>query len=181
MARIPFAAACAASLLLSLPALAEEAKAPRPGPEHQKLGYFVGKWKGQGMTHENPFMPGGKFTSTDTCEWYEGRFAVVCRSSGKGPMGPTRSLGIMGYSAEEKAYLYYAVENGPMAMATVPKGTVEGDVWTYLDESKMDGKLVKSRYVMTLTGKDSYTFAWGIQGPDGTWKTLAEGKSTRVK
>jgi len=175
-------AVVAALLLTSLSVLAEEAKGPpKPGPEHKKLGFFVGKWKGEGTLHENPFMPGGKFSSTDTCQWFEGGFAVVCRATGKGPMGPTRMLGIMSYSPEEKAYLYYGVENNPMAMATVPKGTVEGDVWTYLDESKMGGKTIKSRYVMKITGKDSYTFEWALQGPDGAWKTMGEGKSTRVK
>jgi hypothetical protein len=175
-------AACLASLLLPMLALAADApKAPKPGPEHQKLGFFVGKWKGEGVMHENPFMPGGKFSSSDTCEWFEGKFAVVCRATGKGPMGPTRMLGIMSYSPEEKAYTYYGVENNPMIMATVPKGTVEGDVWTYTDESKMNGQMVKSRYLMKVTGKDSYTFEWGIQGPDGAWKTLGEGKATRVK
>jgi len=171
-----------AAFSLTAPALAAEAGAkPKPGPEHQKLGYFVGKWKGEGVMHENPFMPGGKFSSSGTCEWFDGKFAVVCRDSGKGPMGPTKMLGIMTYSTEEKAYLYYGVENNPMAMATVPKGTVEGDVWTYADESKMHGQTVKSRYVIKIAGKDAYAFEWAIQGPDGTWKTLGEGKSTRVK
>jgi hypothetical protein len=181
MTRSSLAASCAA-LSLALPALAADPpKAPKPGPEQQKLGVFVGKWKGEGTMQASPFGPGGKFSSSDTCEWFDGRFAVVCRSSGKGPMGPTRSLGIMSYSAEEKAYLYYGVENNPMAMATVPRGTVEGDVWTYLDESKMNGQMVKSRYLMKLTGKDGYTFEWALQGPDGAWKTLGEGKATRVK
>lgn len=175
------AATLVTALSLASPALAAEAGKPKPGPEHQKLGYFVGKWKGQGVMHENPFMPGGKFSSTSHCEWFDGKFAVVCRDSGKGPMGPTRMLGIMSYSAEEKAYLYYGVENNPMAMATVPKGTVDANVWTYTDESKMNGQLVKSRYVIKIAGKDAYAFEWAIQGPDGAWKTLGEGKSTRVK
>ena len=167
------------SLLLAPAARAEDPKAPKPGPEHERLGYFVGKWKMEGTTAENPFMPGGKFSSTDTCEWFEGKFAVVCRTQGKGPMGPTRGLGIMGYSAGEKVYLYYGVENSPMAMTTVPRGTVEGDTWTYHDESKMGDQTVKSRFVMKQLDKKSYTFKWEIQGPDGQWKTVSEGKSTR--
>jgi Protein of unknown function (DUF1579) len=164
-------------LLLAAPARAE---APRPGPEHERLGYFVGKWKGTGTIAENPFMPGGKFTASDTCEWFEGKFAVVCRSHGKGPAGPTRGIGIMSYSPSEKAYLYYGLDNSPMAMATVPRGTVAGDTWTYEDESKMGEQTVKSRYVMKLLGKKAYTFRWEILGPDGQWKTVMEGKSTRA-
>lgn len=167
------------SLLLAPAARAEDPKAPKPGPEHERLGYFVGKWKMEGTAAENPFMPGGKFSSTDTCEWFEGKFAVVCRTQGKGPMGPTRGLGIMGYSAAEKVYVYYGVENNPMAMTTVPRGTVEGDTWTYNDESKMGDQTVKSRYVIKQLDKKSYGFKWEIQGPDGQWKTVMEGKSTR--
>jgi len=167
-------------LFLAAPALAAPPQAPKPGPEHKRLGFFVGKWKGTGTIAENPFMPGGKFTASDTCEWFEGRFAVVCRSQGKGPAGPTRGLGIMSYSPSEKAYLYYGLDNSPMAMATVPRGTVEGDTWTYQDESKMGGETVKSRYVIQLLDKKSYAFRWEILGPDGQWKMVVEGKSTRA-
>jgi hypothetical protein len=173
------AAAVALSLLLAPAALAEAPKAPKPGPEHERLGYFVGTWKSEGTVPENPFMPAGKVSATGSCEWFEGKFAVVCRTQGKGPMGPTRGLGIMGYSAEEKAYVYYGLENNPMTMTTVPRGTVEGDTWTYSDESKMGDKVVKSRYVIKQIDKKSYTFKFEMQGPDGQWKTIVEGKSTR--
>lgn len=171
------AAAVTLSLLL---APAARAEAPKPGPEHERLGYFVGKWKSEGTVSENPFMPTGKFTSSDSCEWFEGKFAVVCRSQGKGPSGPTRGLGIMSYSAAEKVYLYYGVENNPMAMTTVPRGTVEGDTWTYVDESKMGDQTVKSRYVIKQVDKKSYTFKYEMQGPDGQWKTVVEGKTRKA-
>jgi len=48
---------------------------------------------------------------------------------------------------------------------------------TYADESKMNGQMVKSRYVIKVAGKDAYTFEWAIQGPDGTWKTLGGGRA----
>jgi len=153
---------------------------PKPGPEHKKLAYFVGKWTADGDTKPSPFMPGGKFTSRDTCEWFDGGFAVVCRSEGKGPMGPTKALGILGYSAEEKAYTYYGVDNSPMNMATVPRGTVEGDTWVYNDESKMGGKVVKSRYTIKITSPTSYTFKWELVGEDGAWQTMMEGKTTKA-
>lgn len=179
MTRTCLAVICALALLLGGRAFAEEGKAPKPGPEHQRLAFFVGKWKAEGTMAENPFMPAGKFTSSDTCEWFEGRFAVVCRSQGKGPTGPTKGLAIMSYSPEEKVYLYYGLDNSPMAMAAVPRGTVEGDVWTYTDESKMGDQIVKSRYVIKQVDKRSYTFRYEMQGQDGQWKTVVEGKTTR--
>ena len=100
---------------------------PTPGPEHQRLGYFTGKWTSEGEMKESPFGPGGKFTSSDDCQWFEGKFAVVCRTEGKGPMGPMKGLGMMSYSGEEKVYTYYGLDSSGMTMTSVPRGTVQGN------------------------------------------------------
>jgi hypothetical protein len=171
----------AASLLLGSGfALAQaQPQAPQPGPEQKKLGYFVGTWTNEGEMKPNPFMPGGKFSGTDRCEWFEGGFTVVCRSEGTGPMGPTKGLGIMGYNSEEQVYTYYGVDNSPMTMASVPRGKVTGDTWVYDDEAKMGGKTVRSRFVMQQLSATSYTFKWEMVGEDGAWTTVMEGKSTK--
>jgi hypothetical protein len=173
-----------ALLVLAGPALAPAQGAPpkpKPGPEHERLGFLVGKWKGEAELKQNPFMPAGKMTSSDTCEWLPGRFAVVCRYDGKGPMGSTKGLGILSYSTEEKAYTYYGVDSSGMIMATVSKGTWDNGTWTYTDESKMGGKTVKSRYTIRQTSPTAYTFTWEMQGDDGTWLKLQEGTSRKVK
>lgn len=154
------------------------AEMPKPGPEHEKLAYFVGTWTSQGELLENPFMPAGKFNGKDTFEWFEGKFAIVGRSEGTGPMGPTKWIGIMGYSTEEKVYTYYGVDNSPMAMTTVSRGTVKGDTWVFEDESKMGGQMVKSRYTMKILSPTSYTFEWAME-KDGSWNTLMKGKNTK--
>jgi hypothetical protein len=152
---------------------------PKPGPEHQKLGYFVGKWTTEGEMKPSPMGPGGKITSTDTCEWFEGHFAVICRSEGKNPMGPTKGVGILGYSTEEKVYTYYGVENNPMTMASVPKGTVQGDTWTYTDEGLMGGQKMKTRVTIKELSPTEYTFKMEMAGPDGKWAPMMEAKSTK--
>jgi hypothetical protein len=168
-------------VLSSGPALAQApVEKPKPGPEHKRLGYFVGKWTTDGEMKPNPFMPGGKMTSRDSCEWFEGGFAVICRSDGKSPLGASKSIGLLSYSAEEKVYLYYGLDNSPMAMATVPRGTVEGGTWVYNDEARMGGKKVKSRYSIKELSPTSYSFKWEMLGEDGAWQTMIEGKSTRV-
>ena len=155
--------------------------APKPGPEHKRLGYFVGKWTGEGEAKPGPMGPGGKITSTDTCTWFEGGFAVVCHSDGKGPMGPMKSVGVLGYSSEEKVYTYYGIDNSDMAMTSIPKGTVRGDTWTYTDEAMMGGKKIKSRVTIKELSPDSYTFKMETQGPDGKWAPMMESKNTKVK
>jgi len=180
-----FAAVCLVAMIVAvnvgLVLAAEGPEKPKPGPELQKLGYFVGKWTSEGDMKPSPAGPGGKFTSTDNCTWYEGGFAVVCNSTGKGPMGPTKGLGIMSYSTEDQVYTYYGVDNTGMVMSTVPKGTVQGDTWTYADESKMGGKTFKSRYTIQQLSPSSYTFKWEMMGDDGTWMAMMEGKSTKAK
>jgi Protein of unknown function (DUF1579) len=156
-----------------------EDKAPKPGPEVERLGFFVGKWKTTGEMKQTPFWPGGKYTEKATCEWFAGKYSVVCKFKGKGPMGPMEGLGIMGYSTEEKAYVHYGVDNSPMAWTSVPRGTFADGTWTFDDESKMGGKMVKSRYVMKQDGKKAFTSTWSILGEDGKWMVAMEATSTR--
>jgi hypothetical protein len=156
------------------------AQAPKPGPEHKRLGYFVGKWNADGEMKPGPMGPGGKMKSSDTCEWFEGQFSVICRYDGSGPMGPSKGIGILGYNTEEKAYTYYGVDNTNMTMASVPKGTVQGDTWTYTDEGTMGGKKYKSRVTIKELSPTSYTFRMDMQGPDGKWAPMMESKNTKV-
>jgi uncharacterized protein DUF1579 len=166
----------------SLQSVAAQAPpAPQPGPEHARLGYFVGKWTAEGEMKPGPMGPGGKMTSTDTCEWFEGRFSVICRSEGKTPMGPSKSIGILGYSPEEKVYTYYGVDNTNMTMASVPKGTVRGGTWTYTDEGMMGGQKVKSRVTIKELSPTSYAFTMEMQGPDGKWAPVMESKNTKAQ
>jgi Protein of unknown function (DUF1579) len=160
---------------------AQAPQAPKPGPEHARLGYFVGKWTAEGEVKPGPMGPGGKMTSTDTCEWFEGRFSVICRSEGTSPMGPSKNLGILGYSTEEKVYTYYGVDNSNMTMASVPRGTVRGDTWTYTDEGTMGGKKFKSRVMIKELSPTAYTFRMEMQGPDGKWMPMVESKNTKVQ
>lgn len=162
-------------------ATAQAPQMPQPGPEHEKLGYFVGKWNAQGEIKPGPMGPGGKITTTDNCEWFEGRYAVICRSEGTGPAGPSKSLGVIGYNTEQKVYTYYGVDNSAMNMATVPRGTVKGDTWTYSDESLMGGQKVKSRVTLKVLSPTSYTFLMEAQGPDGKWLPMMESKNTKVQ
>lgn len=175
LVHLSFALACISASLA-----AQTPPAAKPGPEHEKLGYFVGKWTSEGEMKPSPFGPGGKMTTTDTCEWFEGKFVVVCRSEGKSPMGPVKGIALMSYSSEEKVYTYYGADNTGMTMASVPRGTVQGDTWTYTDEQTMGGRKVKSRYTIKAQSPTAYTFTWETQGPDGKWVSVMEGKATKT-
>lgn len=152
---------------------------PKPGPEHKKLGFFIGKWSGEADMKESPFGPGGKMTWSETCEWFEGGFAVVCHSTGSGPGGPMKGVAILSYSPDQKVYTYYGVGNDGMAMTTIPHGTVKGNTWTYDDESMMGGKSMKTRFIIQETSPTTSTMKWETLGEGGAWTTIMEGKNTK--
>ena len=175
------AASVVVSMLNQSALTAQAPTPPKPTEAHQRLAYFVGKWTNEGEMKPGPMGPGGKITSVDTCEWFEGRFAIVCRYDGKGPMGPSKGMGIISYSPDAKAYTYYAIDNSGMARTTVPRGTVQGDTWTYHDESEMGGMKIKSRVTLKELSPSAYTFLMEFMGPDGKWAPLIESKLTKGK
>jgi hypothetical protein len=151
---------------------------PKPGPEHKRLAHFVGKWTSEGDMKESPFGPGGKFTFTENCYWFSGRFQVVCNSDGQGPMGNVKGIAIMGYDPEEKSYTYY--EANSVGEAGLSRGTVNGNVWTWTYEAKMRGKPTKSRFTLTQESADSQSFRYEMSVDNGPMQVVMEGKSTRV-
>jgi hypothetical protein len=178
-ATLPGTILAAAFVLATAPATQAQ-EPPKPGPEHKKLEYFAGKWTSEAEAKANPFGPAGKYTAKDDCSLFQGGFAVVCHSEGTGPTGAMKSVGILGYSGEEKVYTYYGLDNSGMVPTTVSRGTLTGDTLVYTDESKMAGKLMKSRYTIKQLSPTAYTFKWEMQDEKGTWATLMEGKSTKA-
>jgi Protein of unknown function (DUF1579) len=152
---------------------------PQPGPEHKRLAYFEGKWTSEGEMKESPFGPAGKVTGTDVCEFFPGGFFLKCTGEGKTPMGDMKNLGILGYSADDKVYTYYGIDN--MGMGESSKGSLKGDTWTFTSSSKMNGKVIKGRYVMKEISPTSYSFSWSTADDKGGWTTVMEGKETRAK
>jgi hypothetical protein len=154
---------------------------PKPTAEHKRLGYFVGTWQTEGEMKPGPMGPGGKMSATEKCSWYQGGFAVVCNSEGTMMGAPSKSIGILGYNAEEKVYTYAATASSGTARPRVPRGTLTGDTWTYDDESMMGGQKVKSRVTIKELSPTAYAFKMEMQGADGKWITAMESKSTKVK
>jgi hypothetical protein len=150
---------------------------PKPGPEHKPLGFFVGKWKGEGEVKEGPLGPAGKFTSTDSCDWFGGGFHVVCNGTVNGPMGKMSVMGVMGYSAADKAYTNYGLDS--LGTGELSKGQKKGNVWTFTATSNFAGQTFQSRYTLTETSPTSYTFKWEASQDKKTWAVALEGKATK--
>jgi hypothetical protein len=175
MRRTPLAASLLALALLATAASAADA----PGPDHARLEFFVGRWKTTGEARESPLGPAGRFTEDATCAWFSGNYTVVCKTRGRGPAGPVEGLGIVGWSGEERIYLYYAVDASPVAQADVPRGTYADGTWTFEGDARRDGRTVRVRRVVRRTGKDAYATTWSVRGPDGKWTDVMAATSVR--
>jgi uncharacterized protein DUF1579 len=152
---------------------------PKPGPAHAKMAFFVGKWIEEGDLKPGPYGPGGKFTFTENCDWLPGNFAVLCHSEGQ-LMGMTvKGISVMSYNPEEKSYIYF--ESNSMGENTYSKGTVDGDNWTWTNESQMNGKSMRSQFTLKRLNDDSASFKFEMgAGPDPL-ALVMEGKQTRQK
>lgn len=173
--RLTLALGCTA---VATAALAQEM--PKPGPEHEKLGYFAGKWEFEGESKEGPMGPGGAIAYTETCELFEGDFAVVCESEGTSPMGPTKTFSIMTYDTEKEAYLYHAVQNGMPAFSAMGKRENKTKTWHWKTETKMGSETMVTRVTITETSPTSYTFKVEMSTDKTNWMTAVEGKSTKT-
>jgi len=166
-------------LALSVPCMAQTAQPPAPGPEVQKLGYFLGTWKSEGESKASPFGPAGKFSGIETCEWFAGGFQLVCRAEGTMPGGKRTSLAILTYDGAAKAYTSYSISSQGESMSV--KGSLAGKTWTWLWDGQVEGKAVKFRGTMVEVSPNAYTFKGEIATGGGPFAVTEEGKATKVK
>jgi hypothetical protein len=174
MKKTVIAVACG---MLAIVGITRAQEAPKPGPEHKKIEFFAGKWNFAGTTQASPMGPAGPVTFTETCEMFEGGFALVCRSEGKNPTGPAKSLSVMSYDSGKKTYVYHAVETNMPAFTAF--GNTTNGTWNWTSESKMGANTMKSKVTITQTGQNGYTFAFEMAMDNGPFQKIMEGKATR--
>jgi uncharacterized protein DUF1579 len=147
---------------------------PKPGPEHKKLEYFVGKWTVENEIKANGYVPAGKTVTTETGTLGPGGFYVESRA--EGGQFPTR-LAILGYDSHAKVYTsYYASSVGLVGTGT---GTVNGNTWTWMVEDKFAGNAIKGRTTVTVLSASQYTFRYEMADEKGGYTTILEGKATK--
>lgn len=170
--------ACLAGSLVAAALFAQAPAPPRPGPEVQKLGYFVGEWKFEGEGKDSSFGPGGRFSGTETCEWFAGGFQVICRSEATGPTGKTAGFSVIAYDPETREYTYYTIDS--TGFSALARGTVTGETWTYTWAGTAGGKPAKLRATMQTAPAFYSGRTEGSMG-GGPMTIIADVKSTRVK
>lgn len=152
---------------------------PKPGAEHAKLGFFVGKWTSEGDLKPSVYSPGGKFTFTEECEWLAGNFAIICHSEGQTTGATVKGVSIMSYDAGEGKYIYF--ESNSVGENTYSHGTVDGNTWTWTNEEQMGGKTVHGRFTLTRLDDNTASYKFELGAGSDPLAVIMEGKQTRVK
>lgn len=171
-----FATPALALCALTTSLLAQETM--KPGPEHARIGYFVGTWQLEGETAASPMGPGQRITGTETCEWFAGGFQLICQGDVSGPRGAGKSGSVWTYDPAQRRYTYYLYNS--LGESFYVLGSVEGKVWTWNAELPMEGGgTMKLR--ATLTEQPPVTYAYRVEtSPDGaTWTVVEEGQATK--
>jgi Protein of unknown function (DUF1579) len=154
-------------------------EAPKPGPEEQKLAYFVGKWVAEAEMKPSAFGPGGNVNFTQTCEWFAGNFSLICHTEATMFGSVIKALSIMGYDVGDKTYVYF--ETNSVGQNTFSRGTVDGDIWTWAGDSKVNGKTMRSRFTLKRVTDDTATFKFEMGAGSDAMVVIMEGKQTRQK
>ncbi len=173
---IGLVAICVSLLGVSIQAQAPQGP-PKPGPEVKRLAYFVGSWKEEGKSTAHGMA--GPVSSTQKWEWVSGGFFIVGHSDNKSPVGNFKIMAVLGYDPETKMYTYNAFDSwGELITA---KGNVSGDTWTWITETMMQGKPMKTRLTEKEVSKTQYTLKYESSTDGGnTWTSDLESTFTKV-
>jgi hypothetical protein len=141
-------AALAAILATAAATAPAQDQARHPG--YDKLQMFVGTWTIEGR--EDRYR--------EKCDWFEGRFMIVCNTEAKRKDGGvTKSMSFIGYLPEEDVVTYHGFNS--RGRNETQRGGFKGTTFRVEGEALDGGKKVKSR--VTITPK-----------PDGTFTLLSE-------
>lgn len=176
--RFAFVLLVAVLLVIALRAQAPEGP-PKPGAEHDKLAYFVGKWTSEGDAKATAFGPGGKYSATETCDWFTGKFAVVCKTEGTMMGGKIDGLSVLSYDSYAKTYVYFETNN--WGENVFSRGAVSGDTWTWNNDSPMGDKVMHGRFTMKQASHDMATYKFEMASGTDPMTLVMEGKQTRQK
>jgi hypothetical protein len=105
----------------------QEIKAPKPGPEMERIKFLIGRWNTDSEYEKTPMIPeGGKSTG-----WYEARlgpggFSIIADFEESGPMGPEIGHEVISWDPKQEAYMVVTVGNA-FPGAVIGKSRWEGD------------------------------------------------------
>jgi hypothetical protein len=150
---------------------------PVLGPEHERLGVFVGKWHAEGLSYasgqdpKTPRASGVRWVSDELTEWHPGGFFVIQQEDAKTGSEPLITHAVIGYEPEMGKYVAHAFENHGHHNKYV--GTVDGRIWTFKGERE------RVRIEFSQDG-DKQTVAWEWRPHDDEWLPLCDRTNVRL-
>src|ERR1700693_1053545 len=105
----------------------QEIKAPKPGPEMERIKFLIERWNTDSEYEKTPMIPeGGKSTG-----WYEARlgpggFSIIADFEESGPMGPEIGHEVISWDPKQEAYMVVTVGNA-FPGAVIGKSRWQGD------------------------------------------------------
>lgn len=176
---VPCLPVLSALLLIASVSAQEPAPAPKPGPAHEKLAYFVAKWNIEGDIKPTAFGPAGKYRFTEICDGLPGKFAILGKDDGNMMGGEFHGLSILTCAQAQNSYSYFQTHN--WGESDYSRGSVDGDTWTWVSEVTMNGQPIRTRYVLKCVSPEiaSYDFEMAM-GSEPLANDMT-GKQTRQK
>jgi uncharacterized protein DUF1579 len=150
--------------------LAEEPQ--KPASEVKQLGFYVGKWNELGESRPSGAEAFGKLSGHESCEWFSGGFAVVCRESTMDRSGNSESLYILAYDPGKKVYTVYGTDQtGTIYSGT---GTLENGTWRWTAEARWQASTMQMRYTFNSASGGGRTMQVEIAEDDGKWSKIID-------
>jgi len=144
---------------------------PMLGPEHKRLGAFVGRWAAEGRTERRSTGPSENMTQQHTYEWLPGGFHIVHRWAGHIGAHESKGLEIIGYDAGSDAYQVHFFDSD--GWARIYQARARDRVWTFT------GSRERCSIVFAHDGGTMITH-WDRSHDGVTWEAVCDVRATRV-
>ena len=158
---------------------AQAPPAPKPGPEVQALGAFVGTWTFSGELKPGVMGPGGKITGNDRIAWLPGGFFIERKFEGNMAGMELKGTEIYGYDSAKKTYTFAGFDS--MGNSSSGTMTVKGSVWSASGTTNMGGTTTRERCTLTFGAGNATLDVKCSSSTDGgkTYSPTIEGKATK--
>lgn len=171
------------SVLLGAVALQAQAPAAKPGPETQRLGYFLGTWVIEGDSKDSPLSKAGKMSGTEVVSWYEGGFFLILNGETQTPTGRSKYMVVKGWDPDGKAYQAFSISStgtsGQAPKIAARQASVSEKTWTTTWETILAGKPYHMRMTQTELSPTSYSERNEYSTDNKTWIMYLDKKYTK--
>ena len=153
----------------------------KPGPEHRKMGIFVGSWTYEGETFATPLGPKERFKGKLVSRFILDGFALETQWEEKNPLGLAQGLEIHTYDPASQSHRTYMFMNDGSQMIGIDKFNDTGISFDY-QLTDLRGRAMRARATASFTsGHRQFTSKWELSVDDGkTWMPFMEYTGKKV-